>query len=121
MVNYLPTWLTTLLKAWYMLWGKNMLTVGDRVRIVSPENPRLHHRFGRVKAVTEYGALVSTSAAGTGQYRALEAELEIITATTPAKEQGYTGDPCDICGSFRVKRTGPCTVCEECGSNSGCS
>ncbi len=34
---------------------------------------------------------------------------------------GYTGEQCPNCGSIRVKRNGTCTVCEDCGSTSGCS
>lgn len=32
----------------------------------------------------------------------------------------YTGDACDVCGSFSVRRTGPCVTCDDCGTNSGC-
>ena len=38
-----------------------------------------------------------------------------------ARAQGYTGEMCGACGSSRVKRNGACTVCEDCGSTSGCS
>ncbi len=38
-----------------------------------------------------------------------------------AKAIGYTGEQCVSCGSIRVKRNGSCTVCEDCGSTSGCS
>jgi len=38
-----------------------------------------------------------------------------------AKSQGYTGEQCTECGSMRVKRNGSCTVCEDCGTTSGCS
>lgn len=38
-----------------------------------------------------------------------------------AKAIGYTGEQCEHCGSIRVKRSGSCTVCEDCGSTSGCS
>lgn len=34
---------------------------------------------------------------------------------------GYTGEQCPSCGSMRVKRNGSCTVCEDCGTTSGCS
>ena len=37
-----------------------------------------------------------------------------------ARAQGYTGEMCS-CGSSRVKRNGACTVCEDCGTTSGCS
>ncbi len=38
-----------------------------------------------------------------------------------ARQQGYTGEMCESCGSSRVKRNGACTVCEDCGTTSGCS
>lgn len=38
-----------------------------------------------------------------------------------AKAKGYTGEQCSYCSSMRVKRNGSCTVCEDCGTTSGCS
>jgi ribonucleoside-diphosphate reductase alpha chain len=38
-----------------------------------------------------------------------------------AKSKGYTGEQCTACSSMRVKRNGACTVCEDCGTTSGCS
>jgi len=38
-----------------------------------------------------------------------------------AKAHGYTGEQCYSCGSMRVKRNGSCTVCEDCGTTTGCS
>ncbi|MCZ7557614.1 MAG: vitamin B12-dependent ribonucleotide reductase [Bacteroidia bacterium] len=38
-----------------------------------------------------------------------------------ARAKGYTGEMCGSCGSSRVKRNGTCTVCEDCGTTSGCS
>lgn len=38
-----------------------------------------------------------------------------------SKQLGYTGEQCGNCGSIRVRRNGSCTVCEDCGSTSGCS
>lgn len=34
---------------------------------------------------------------------------------------GYTGDSCSHCGSMRMKQSGTCGVCEDCGATSGCS
>jgi hypothetical protein len=33
---------------------------------------------------------------------------------------GYTGDACDACGGWKVRRVGPCTVCDDCGKGGGC-
>jgi hypothetical protein len=38
-----------------------------------------------------------------------------------ARSLGYTGEMCSTCNSSRVKRNGSCTVCEDCGTTSGCS
>mgnify|MGYP001599492685 CR=1 FL=1 len=38
-----------------------------------------------------------------------------------AKAKGYTGDQCDNCNSMRMKISGHCTVCEDCGTTTGCS
>lgn len=38
-----------------------------------------------------------------------------------AKAKGYTGEQCLNCGSMRVKRNGSCTVCDDCGTTTGCS
>lgn len=38
-----------------------------------------------------------------------------------AKAQGFSGDACDICHNFTLKRTGTCMTCTSCGANSGCS
>ncbi len=44
-----------------------------------------------------------------------------VGSSSEAKTFGYTGEYCTNCGSMRVKRNGSCTVCEDCGSTSGCS
>ncbi len=70
-------------------------------------------------------------------FKAAQPELEtivqeeIVTATVKtngtqskvkeARAKGYTGEHCSNCGSMRVKRNGSCTVCEDCGTTSGCS
>ncbi len=38
-----------------------------------------------------------------------------------ARSLGYAGEPCQVCGSLRVRRNGACLLCEDCGSTSGCS
>ncbi len=41
--------------------------------------------------------------------------------TLDARSQGYTGDCCQICGGFRMVRSGTCATCADCGTSSGCS
>ncbi len=38
-----------------------------------------------------------------------------------AQMQGYTGDQCSTCNSMRMKVSGHCMVCEDCGTTTGCS
>lgn len=38
-----------------------------------------------------------------------------------AKSKGYTGEQCTSCGSMKLKRSGSCAVCEDCGNTTGCS
>ncbi len=38
-----------------------------------------------------------------------------------ARMQGYTGDACEECNEFSMKRVGSCLTCDACGSNTGCS
>ncbi len=46
---------------------------------------------------------------------------EGATARLESRRAGYTGDTCGSCGSLRVRRNGTCTLCDDCGSTSGCS
>lgn len=93
-------------------------TAGDRYRLRS-DNPRLDGREARVLYPTSYGAVVATGV-GSGEYRALAAELVPLPPEPDAQERGYTGDVCR-CGSVRVVRNGACTLCLDCGDSSGCS
>ena len=38
-----------------------------------------------------------------------------------AKAQGYTGETCGTCGSMRLRQNGTCSICDDCGSTTGCS
>ncbi|MGB9913802.1 MAG: hypothetical protein ACPLRO_10600, partial [Candidatus Kapaibacteriota bacterium] len=43
------------------------------------------------------------------------------TLTSAAQGLGYTGETCPACGSIRMRRSGTCAVCEDCGTTTGCS
>ncbi|GIV54844.1 MAG: transcriptional regulator [Candidatus Kapaibacterium sp.] len=90
--------------------------------------------FVHVKAVDEVPpeAVVKSAAAAPmpSPVAPPAAEPVEVTTTKPssdtvvvqqAKAQGYTGEQCYSCGSMRVKRNGSCTVCEDCGTTTGCS
>lgn len=49
------------------------------------------------------------------------AKLSPMAHGGDAQAAGYTGDTCSSCQSLRVRRNGSCTVCDDCGSTTGCS
>ncbi len=66
--------------------------------------------------------LVGADSAQTKTNGANGVNLQIkVGSSSEAQSFGYTGEHCTNCGSMRVKRNGSCTVCEDCGSTSGCS
>lgn len=119
--------------------NSEMVQPGVRVTLHVPENPRLHLAEGEVKRRTEYGALVRTSAAATGEFRAHWSEMVVeglngIAGPSGhvggsfqkidvylAKQAGATGDFCKYCNGVNVVRNGNCLLCRDCGETSGCS
>jgi len=91
--------------------------------------------FVHVKAVDEVPPEAVVKSAAAAPLSTPVAPPQPVEATTPvrtsnsgehavveqAKAQGYTGEQCYSCGSMRVKRNGSCTVCEDCGTTTGCS
>jgi ribonucleoside-diphosphate reductase alpha chain len=48
-------------------------------------------------------------------------KANVSSLRAEARSKGYTGEQCSACGSMRVKRNGACTLCDDCGTTSGCS
>lgn len=103
----------------------------EKVVLSTPGNPVLDGRVAFVKAATEYGYLIRTDV-GSGEYRATPAEVRWWVPLTgmassvpptlpPPPTLGYTGDTCSNCQGSRVRRNGPCLLCDDCGTTSGCS
>ena len=44
-----------------------------------------------------------------------------IKSMRAARQKGYEGDPCPVCGNLTLVRNGTCLKCETCGSTTGCS
>lgn len=44
-----------------------------------------------------------------------------VMGRAQAVQSGYTGDQCSHCSSMRMKISGHCMVCEDCGTTTGCS
>lgn len=106
-------------------------TVNDKVLLNVPDNIRLHEKEGIVRRVEDWGAVVATPAAFSGEFRATWDEMIAIdkidiirtnsTATVheAARMSGYTGDVCPNCQGMRMVRTGTCVQCEDCQTSSG--
>jgi ribonucleoside-diphosphate reductase alpha chain len=47
--------------------------------------------------------------------------LDLKVLRQEAQMKGYTGDQCSNCNSMRMKVSGHCMVCEDCGTTTGCS
>jgi len=88
------------------------MLVGDKVRLITPDNPRLNGTRATIVELTEWGAKCSAPAAATGAYRAGWNEMESLTE--------YVGESCQWCGSLNLRWAGKCKVCENCGSTGEC-
>lgn len=88
------------------------MRAGDRVRLRTPDNIRLDGATARITELTEWGAHCFCAAAASGCFRATWDEMEPVVS--------FTGDPCMNCGSLRMRVTGTCKVCEDCGESGGC-
>ncbi len=106
--------------------GETVLLIGT-----DPPNSVLEGMAVTVSHRTRYGAVVATEV-GSGQYRAHFHEMvrpHILngkydadnTHSEMARDMGYTGDVCAGCGSMRVRRSGSCLQCDECGQSGGCT
>jgi hypothetical protein len=114
------------------------IRVGSRVLLVVPENSKLDRTVGVVLEITDWGAYISSVSSATGRFRALFSEMALFdesngvlppvvsisgvskSTSTNGKDNGYTGNSCNICGSVKMIRSGVCEVCQDCGSSSGC-
>lgn len=92
--------------------GSPTMLVGDRVRLVTPDNERLHGTTATVKELTEWGAHCDAPAAASGAFRATWDEMEALVT--------YTGECCTCCGSINLRWSGACKVCENCGTSGSC-
>ncbi len=94
---------------------------GKDVVLIVPDNPGLHGRDAKIESLTEWGAHVVTGV-GSGKFRAFFSEMRLKGEKThSSRDEGFTGDACDQCGSLRMRRNGSCLLCVDCGSTSGCS
>ena len=57
------------------------------------------------------------AARGADPLKTLQPGREIMEA----RIKGYEGDPCPVCGSFTLVRSGTCMKCDTCGGTTGCS
>ncbi|MBX3577128.1 MAG: vitamin B12-dependent ribonucleotide reductase [Rhizobiaceae bacterium] len=79
-----------------------------------------HPDLFEAEAPSATTALFSDKAAADAASAKAEARAA-IGRRQQAQMQGYTGDMCSNCNSTRMKISGHCQVCEDCGTTTGCS
>jgi ribonucleoside-diphosphate reductase alpha chain len=88
---------------------------------VSPDQKDERDILIKASAPTDDATVTSTNIGGVAARETRKMGLEIASPNQTAQALGYTGESCSNCNSMRVKRNGSCTVCEDCGSTTGCS
>jgi len=73
------------------------------------ENGRMQHSSESEKSGISQLSSTSTS------------QNQTITLIRAARQKGYEGDPCPVCGNFTLVRNGTCLKCDTCGATTGCS
>ena len=61
------------------------------------------------------------TASGTTNRIAGDGQPSLSDRIRVAKQKGYEGDPCPVCQSLTLVRSGACAKCDTCGETSGCS
>lgn len=68
----------------------------------------------RASVPMELPTLRPTAAARSGNGHATSSKVQA------ARSMGYSGGVCDGCGGSRMRRSGTCETCDDCGKTSGC-
>ncbi|MCE5255813.1 MAG: adenosylcobalamin-dependent ribonucleoside-diphosphate reductase [Spirochaetaceae bacterium] len=84
--------------------------------VENKEPPAGQHKSAFENGRSEHPAKPVQS--GTVSVPRLDAATKSIRA---ARQKGYEGDPCPVCGNLTLVRNGTCLKCETCGSTTGCS
>jgi ribonucleoside-diphosphate reductase alpha chain len=106
---------------------EDLLTTGTKNDIGGIRDDVKSHR-SHVRAGKNAGPVTdvtddSADAAGPGKAagRSVPANLSEAAKVAQARIKGYEGDPCPVCGSFTMVRSGTCMKCDTCGGTTGCS
>jgi ribonucleoside-diphosphate reductase alpha chain len=108
--------------------NQNLMLVPGDLKLYNPVQAMQTSTITALKSSTalrtDPGTETSPSAFNAG-------ELDPIPSGPPARDvrelraeaqmKGYTGDQCETCNSMRMKVSGHCMVCEDCGTTTGCS
>lgn len=71
-----------------------------------------------IETMAPQSAGAPAGSTGPGSAPHVDAATKTIRA---ARQKGYEGDPCPVCGNLTLVRNGTCLKCETCGSTTGCS
>ena len=88
------------------------------------ENGRSNHPSKPVQSaaiVPDFTPIVTPARKELSSIKAAPVVSESIKSIRSARQKGYEGDPCPVCGHLTLVRSGTCLKCETCGSTTGCS
>ena len=71
--------------------------------------------------VASPAAQLFTKLAGSNRLAGVDTQPSLSDRIRVAKQKGYEGDPCPVCQSLTLVRSGACAKCDTCGETSGCS
>lgn len=108
--------------------NQNLMLVPGDLQIVSPIQSMQTSAVTAFKAATalkiDPGTEPSPNVFNAGELDPIPSAMPTQDARAmraEAQMKGYTGDQCSNCNSMRMKISGHCMVCEDCGTTTGCS
>jgi ribonucleoside-diphosphate reductase alpha chain len=108
--------------------NQNLMLVPGDLQIVSPIQSMQTSAVTAFKAATalkiDPGTETSPNVFNAGELDPIPSAMPTQDARAmrvEAQLKGYTGDQCSNCNSMRMKISGHCMVCEDCGTTTGCS
>jgi hypothetical protein len=92
---------------------------GEQIKSLSADLVSMGGQFAEA-LTNEALSLVSPPVAPTPEPE-IDKPLSPAEMVAMVKLQGFSGDPCPICGSMMMVRTGACLCCQACGATTSCS
>ena len=108
--------------------NQNLMLVPGDLHVANPVQAMQTSTITALKTATalraDPGTETSPSAFNAGELTPIPSmppSRDVRELRAEAQMKGYTGDQCETCNSMRMKVSGHCMVCEDCGTTTGCS